>query len=327
MKRNLAAAIVMTLVIGACGGAETSSETTSPSSSTTTATTVESSSTTAATTTSTTAAEAGGAPSSSSLQAFQQSLADTSAVQSFRMEGGISLTGIEGAPGVSDFSLPMSGEFDTANGAFTMLMDLSGIAAVGGDEIDAQTASLFGEMEVRTIGNTAYMRSGFFSLLGVTTEWVSMPAEDADATTTGLGTASPTNPMDLLAPFANADAEITEIGPETVRGVPTTHYQVVVDVQRLAEQVAPGELDSLQAQVPLPLTVLPMDFWIGADGLVYRYAITISGEDVSAQDGGFGQMVLQFEMFDFGAPITITAPPASDVTDSTAIAGFSNLTG
>jgi hypothetical protein len=60
---------------------------------------------------------------------------------------------------------------------------------------------------------------------------------------------------------------------------------------------------------------LPIETWIGDDGLVYRYVIDIDGSKVEATGAdGFDQMTMTFEIFDYGAEVAVDIPSADDVT-------------
>jgi hypothetical protein len=63
---------------------------------------------------------------------------------------------------------------------------------------------------------------------------------------------------------------------------------------------------------------MPMDVWIGQDKLVrriaYRMAIPV------AATGGTMKMDVQLDLFDFGVPVHVTAPPAREVAELPAAA-------
>ncbi len=85
----------------------------------------------------------------------------------------------------------------------------------------------------------------------------------------------------------------------------------------LLETASPEELAQLEAQGPLPFDELPMSIWIGDDGLIHRYAIEILGSDLGAPaDQGFERMTMNFEMYDWGASVDISPPPADQVTNA-----------
>ena len=62
-----------------------------------------------------------------------------------------------------------------------------------------------------------------------------------------------------------------------------------------------------------PADTMPVDFWVGDDGNIYRFSIVFDG--TTAADSTFESTEMIWEMFDYGAAIDIVAPPEEDVTD------------
>ncbi len=309
---------VLALVASACADDGTEAETTTTAAAEESTTTTAAAEETTTTTeppeeTTTTAASSGGSPAA--LAGLQESLSRTGEATSGRMEGSMTISGIPDMP-ADAFVIPFSGAFDDS-GDFSFAMDMSFLAEQAGEEIPPEFASMFGDLEVRTIGDTSYIRFPFFALfLGAETEWVSAPAEEGAAATGGLTGATPGNPAEFLEAFEEADATVEELGRETIRGVDTTHYLVTFDMEDLLANATPEERAEIEAQGPLPLDRLPMDLWISDDGLVYRYVIELDGDELDLpEDEAFGSMVMDFEMYDYGADIVIEPPPADQVTD------------
>jgi hypothetical protein len=328
-RRLASLALGLALIAAACGGSDTASTTTTAGAGATTTTAAPATTTTAAPTTTapettTTVTETTVAASGGDASGLKAAIAQTSEIDSARMEGSFQMTGIEAMPGGIEIVMPFSGAFDNAAGAFSFVMDMSGFAAAAGDEIPPGFEDLFGEMEIRQIGDTAYMRFGLFGMfLGEDVTWIELPADEAGTAAGSFGAASPGNPAEFLGALEDADADVVEVGPDTVRGVDTTHYMVTFDMEKLLEQATPEERAELEAQGPLPVDRLPMDVWIGEDGLIYRYVMTIDGSTVDAAPGeGFETMVMTFEIFDYGASIDIEAPPADEVTSSDELGGL-----
>jgi len=221
-------------------------------------------------------------------------------------------------------SIGFTGAFDTTNGTASFTMDLGDALAglPGGAETPPGLGDLFGEMEVRTIGDTTYMRFPLFStMLGVDTEWVSLPTNEAGAATTGFGP-SPANPADLLAAFGDITAAAKDLGREQVRGVETTHFRLNVDIDAMtaaADDAAKAQLDGLGASPGGG--VMPVDFWIGDDGLVRRFSFTTNGPigDTAGTNPGLESMTVVWELYDYGADVAIVAPPADQVSDGSAL--------
>lgn len=323
-SRCVAVVAALALAAAACGGPDTATETTSagavtagPAEDATTSAPVDTTASTggeAATTAPTASGEAGD---------LREILGATAEATTGRMEGEFVMVGVEGVPDGGPITLSFTGEFDNEAGLFAFRMDMSEALGGMGDEIPPEMLELFGDltMEVREIGETTYMRFPLFSFLGVTTEWVSMPTDEGVAD--DLAGAAPSNPTDFLDAFGDADAEAEELGTETVRGVETNHFRVVIDTESLLEDATPEQLEQLEAQGPLPQGELPVEVWVGDDGLIHRYVVTYDGSSVETAPGeGFEEMTITIEMYDYGTDIGVEAPPPDQVTDSAELGGL-----
>ncbi|MDJ0954095.1 MAG: hypothetical protein QNJ81_10490 [Acidimicrobiia bacterium] len=327
MRRFASLVLVLALFVTACGddGSEADAPATTAAVDSAAETTEAASAETTGAPATTAAPETTSAPATTAApagdgNALLAAIAQSEGATSGRMEGAFVMTGAEGMPAGTEFRIGFSGEF-AENGDSSFIMDLSEAAnmAPGGEEIPAEFADLFGEMEVRTVGDTAYLRFGMFAMLGVETEWVSMPASDADDTAASFG-ANPVNPADIMSSFGPGTNEIQDLGRETIRGVDTTHYQVIVDIEAMMAAADEEELEELEGiGASFPTGTMPVDFWVGDDGNVYRFALSFDG--TIDPESPFEQMEMVWEMFDYGAPISVTAPPEEDVTDGAAFAG------
>ncbi len=331
IRRTGPVLIAAALVAAACAAGPTTAETepagSAPATSETTTTTVAPQTTTTdAAATTTTKQEAApatttttGAPvaATEELATLQAALAQSAEVTSGRMEGIIQISGLDASEGPTELTIPFGGSFDNAAGNFSFYMDMSGIAAAAAEdeEIPAEFAELFGDMEVRQIGDTAYLKFPLFTMLfGAETEWISMPA-DEDATG-GFVATSPSNPSEILESFQDVGATVEVIGVETVNGVQATHYRAVFDMEALLAEATPEERARLEAQGPLPADALPMDLWISEAGHVVRFVMEIDGTGVATAPGeSFDRMLMQYDLFDLGEAIVIEPPPAAEVTD------------
>ena len=132
-----------------------------------------------------------------------------------------------------------------------------------------------------------------------------------------FGVDSPDSPTDLLEALAQMDATVTELGPETVRGVETTRYQAVVDLETAAANLPPEQQAELAAEMPGGLSgELPVDVWIDNDGLLRRLVIELDEENMASLGAGAteaGSATVEFELYDVGEPMSIEAPPVDQV--------------
>ena len=329
------AVAALAIVAAACGGGATDASTTTsagtaapdvtagPAVTTTVAAPDVVSTTTPDAPTTSEAPSTTGAPAAvtAELSAFRNAVAETTEVTSAQMAASIIITGAEGMPSDTPVALSFEGAFDNTTGDFAFSMDLGDFmdaTGAGGEEIPPEFADLFSTIELRQLGETAYVKLGFFNaLLGVETDWLSMPADEADSVGDFTGGFVPTEPTTFFDAFRDIDATGEDLGSDTVRGTTTTHYRVTIDVAALVERGDTATLEALEFQGPIPLDELVVDFWVGgADDLLYKFEMAIDGADVVTEQGeGFDSMMITFEIWGYNEPISVTAPDPADVTN------------
>ena len=266
--------------------------------------------------TTTTAVETG---ELSEVDALLASIKTDDEITSARVDGTISITGLDGQDGgPSNMTMTFSTAFDTETGNSSMLMDTSSLAeSVPTDPSDPFAefgAAMMGEMEFRQVGDRSYIRAGFFSLLlGNETEWISMPAEDGDEFSAGFE-AAPTDPHEVLGTYEGAAAEVEDLGEESVNGTTATHYRISVDATALLQELSAEERAEAEASGVLAIGILPIDLWITDAGYLVRMIMEIDGSEAASPEGEVETMRMSFGMFDINRPVSIEAPPASQVT-------------
>ena len=318
---------VVALVAAACAEGDVATDdldTTTTAAVEETTTTVAPTTTSAATTTeateTTTSTEAPSGPAS----AFDELVArveNAPELASGRMEVSVSISGLDpDTSGVPDASFGFTTAFDTASESSAFSMDLSSLATAAPADPDdpfGGLAELFtGTMEVRQIGDTAYVKMPFFNeLLGVDTPWLSMSAEDGDGFTSDFSTV-PSDPTEVMTAYDGADVVVEDLGSETVNGVEATHYRLVFDTSTWLAELTADERAELEASGLLADGVLGMDIWVRDDGHLVRLLFAIDGSTIEAPPGeGFEAMTMQYDLLDINEPVSITAPPASEVTN------------
>lgn len=129
-----------------------------------------------------------------------------------------------------------------------------------------------------------------------------------------LGAAATENPAQALE-LLRSIGSVETVGTETVNGVSTTHYRATIDLTKAAANLGPEEQGLVKHLLAggAP-TSIPVDAWIGDDGLVHKLTF-----DDSA---GSGSISLTLELSDYGTPVTVTAPAASDTLDVTDLVGM-----
>lgn len=121
------------------------------------------------------------------------------------------------------------------------------------------------------------------------------------------------NPMDLLAALTAVASKVTDLGPATIRGVAVTHYRVRVDLVKAEAHQRPqarAEFHSFASS--LDSATLPVDVWVDGQARVSRIEISLPAPRGSGMPTGF-QVSETVDYYDFGVPVQVSAPPASEV--------------
>jgi hypothetical protein len=319
MRRTWIAALAAALVVSACAAGEVSS---SESSSTTTvafrdtpATSPESSTTTSESPPPTLTADS----ATDEITALLATLDASAASSSGRIEGSFTVTGVDEATGLTEATITFSSAFDTESGNGSFSIDMSSLAAAVEDSpVDsfAGLSALFAEaIEFRQVGDRAYARVPFFGeMLGVDTEWISMPAEDGGAFASGLETV-PSDPAEVLDAYEGADATVANLGTEAVNGVEATHYRITFDTARMVDELTDEERAELEASGIFADGSIPIEVWISSDGYLIRLVLEIDASSADLPpEQSFETMVVRYDVFDIGSNVVVVAPPEEDVT-------------
>ena len=158
-----------------------------------------------------------------------------------------------------------------------------------------------------------YMRSPLFAAALHGKQWLKLDMAKLERANginlNALTSAGSNDPTEMLQTLEN-------LGGATVRGVPTVHYRAVIDLAKAAQNAPAAVRAAVKRSDARLIEMLgtdkmPMDVWIGQDKLVrriaYRMAIPV------AATGGTMDMDIRLDIFDFGVPVHVTAPPAGQV--------------
>jgi hypothetical protein len=213
-------------------------------------------------------------------------------------------------------SLSVSGEadVDNVNQRIDMTMDLG---ILGGD------------MQVLMDGGVVYMRSPVFEDVG--TRWVSLdPSKMGPAAAAQFGGfwTGTTDPSAYIGLFAGV-FDVKAAGEQEIDGASTTHYVGSIDLKKVIERVSDvlGEHVDAATKEQLEMVVdqfgslgieetIPFEIWIDDEGSPRRQRISLDlGKFVPGSEEASVEMTVDFS--DFGKPVDIQIPRASEVTDMT----------
>jgi hypothetical protein len=121
---------------------------------------------------------------------------------------------------------------------------------------------------------------------------------------------NPADALDLLKSVGS----VQSVGTETLDNVQTTHYKATIDLATAAGKVGDQASQLVQHLIANggPSTV-PVDVWIGDDGLVRQ--VTFDGTGSNGSDSG--TLHLTLDLSDYGSAVNVAAPASGDTFDAT----------
>jgi hypothetical protein len=153
--------------------------------------------------------------------------------------------------------------------------------------------------------------------------WVRFDVADFDkeagANLAELAQLAQSDPARALQFLRGAADDVEEVGKENVRGEPTTHLSMTVDLEKVAKQ-APGQRANIDRVVELSgVKEVPADVWIDGEGRVRRMKLVYPEMQVRPKQKT--DIALTMELFDFGVKVDVEPPPTAQVIDIGEILG------
>jgi hypothetical protein len=242
------------------------------------------------------------------LDPVAQAATKTGAAESMRIEMNMTMDAPE--YGSKPVTIKTKGVVAGKQSALTMQMP-----AIDGVDL--------GQFEIRVDGLVMYMRMPFLQAAAPQLKpWIKIDLRQAgkdlgvdfDALMELSTQTDPTKALDFL----RAAGTVDELGSAKVRGVQTTRYKGVVDLERYAKQLekeggGKAAASSVRKLIELTdKTTMPIELWIGEDSLVRRMAWE---QTVSAVAGQAPTTVkATMELFDYGVDADVVIPPDSQTS-------------
>jgi hypothetical protein len=216
--------------------------------------------------------------------------------------GTVKVTGTMTAPGVST-PMTITSE-EQYSPSIEMSMSL---------QVEGQTLS-----EI-LVGDVIYLDYPALSAeLGGGKQWMEIDLSKASSLgslSTLLDSARNENPTTQIAALI-ASGDISKVGTETVQGQQTTHYAGTLDASQLlsasnsAAGLTASQLSSLKSEIKsVGMSSVKIDLWVASNGLPV--------EEKYSEQTSAGAVVGDLYMSDWGSPVSVGAPPASEVTNMT----------
>ena len=212
-----------------------------------------------------------------------------------------------------DMSIMGTQESITANGAFdfaqhtgTLTMNIP----AGGKQLTEQAIY---------DGSTVYVNIG--GLLGGLTQgkqWVSADIGQLESGASGLGGMNTFgDPAAMLQQLQSIGGTVTSLGPTTYDGTSVTEYSVSIPPSALKGEIGqlPSSLQQGLSGVTLP--DIKADVYITPDNLLKAMYMPMS----FSADGQSMSMDMTMSFSNYGTPVTVTPPPASQVLPLSQLGG------
>lgn len=123
------------------------------------------------------------------------------------------------------------------------------------------------------------------------------------------------DPADMLASLTAIAGSEKKAGTATIRGVPVTGYRVNIDPAKAAARLPSSQRAGFdQFAKALGSGAIPVDVWVDNQDLVRRIQLTLHMPAGSGVPAGV-QLAESTDFYDFGVPVRVTAPPASQVVN------------
>jgi len=147
-----------------------------------------------------------------------------------------------------------------------------------------------------------------------------------DLASTGMDVSTLENPAGLgggptsyIESLRGAGADVAVTGTEEIDGVDVTRIEGTIDPSAAIDRAAPEKRAELRSMLRSSGMTQPMPFvaWVDHDGLLRRVQMTLSA------DMGLASFTARttVDYYDFGADVSITAPPADLVRDASELSG------
>jgi hypothetical protein len=240
--------------------------------------------------------------------AYRETAAERTAKTSFE----ITTTGPPVASGQPD-AVTMTGQG---------VMDFSGAAS-------SMTVEMFGMggFEMRQIEDTVYVKlpEDLVAQMPGAKPWMEADVEamygrQYGASPDQMREGAAQDPTRQLEYLRGVSDSVEKIGVEEVRGVRTTRYEAVVDLERevVGQDVQAREAHDEMVE-KLGASKLPVEVWLDDKNRVRRYAmdVTVPVPDNAPEmpEGGKMQTSIVAEYYDFGAPVDVQAPPPDQTAE------------
>ncbi|MBC6461381.1 LppX_LprAFG lipoprotein [Actinomadura sp. HBU206391] len=166
-------------------------------------------------------------------------------------------------------------------------------------------------MEQVLVDKTLYMKLPMLGEVGSGKPWVKIPL-DTIGKASGLNMDQMLQQSQQMDPVQStkqltASKDVREVGKETIDGVQTTHFTGTYSVADATAKLEPAQQEAAKKAAQVTgLDKMAFDLWVDGQQLPRKMAL-------KSAPGAKTPMSVTVVYRDYGQPVTISAPPASEV--------------
>jgi len=240
------------------------------------------------------------------------------------------VSGTETTSGVASAIVTGRGSFDLTKGVGQLTATVPSLSSLSGS--GSQDS-----LDIVSDGSNLYVNVPALSSLTGGKSWVETSASGltslAGSTAGSLPLSFLTDPSQVLGSLGSSGSPVTKVGTVELHGESVTEYRTSISVAQIASKEAqsptsssaPGALGKALQDLGVPS--LPVTAWVGSDGLLRQLSVSVdlshaslSGLLGSLASGSAGSSArssfdLTMGLSHYGEPVSVSVPPASEVTD------------
>lgn len=204
-----------------------------------------------------------------------------------------------------ELSVAVEGDIDANESDFVNMSAHGGVDSANETSVFVFESADF-ELEVRTLGEVTYIGAAGDS-------WVELETSQFLELSEFFGPLF--DPYALLNELGIDPASVTREGADEVRGKKAERFSIEVPARKYDQDVE-GFLELTKDTT--------IRFWIGEDGLPARVVIESkgTGDDYDIEASGEVTMRLTIDLFDYGKPVDVEAPPEEEIGAPPSLGGF-----
>jgi hypothetical protein len=134
----------------------------------------------------------------------------------------------------------------------------------------------------------------------------------------------------LLDWLRGVSGDVTNVGTDTIHGITATHYRAAVDLTKAAADAPAAVRARVEQAAQAVGQTVPVDVWVDGQGRLVQLTTSVDPTKIQAPAAagsgaigsglagsglaGSGPVAVTVDLWNFGMPVVVTAPPADQVS-------------